>query len=421
MPSIIRSGATKWRDHIFTYLAEALVMLGTILVYKLAADRFGDDGFNIYAVARRTNSFLLPLAMLGLSVAVVRSVAMARSEAERLDLLRSAFVLLGIVSIVLVAIFILLPGQLAFLVFGDAALEGLMLPLVGLVIGQILHSLLYAYWRGSMQMDRANMLQVIDLAIVPLVAFFVSGSMRMVLLNTAIAWVVISIVPLVVILFTRKAGIISDRKRALLKYGAPRVPGDLALAALLTIPVYIINHTHGLASGGQVAFGLTLLNLTGALFAPISLLMLPSVAGALSRKDHAAVKREVIRTRNGALLISVLLVAIFQIFARPMLDLYLGGIPPGLATITRIIFSAAIFYAVFISLRSVLDAYYETARNSRNILITLAFFSIGAACYLYFRLDLEFLLAMIPGSMLLLAWLTWRDVHAIISNSDRQE
>ena len=418
---MLRSGAARWRDHIFTYFAEALVMLGTILVYKFAADRFGDDGFNIYAVARRTNSFLLPLAMLGLSVAVVRSVAMARSETERIDLLRSAFVMLVIVSIVLAAVFLLLPDQLAYLVFGDAALEGLMLPLAGLVIGQVLHSLLYAYWRGSMRMDRANLLQVVDLAIVPLVAFFVSGSMRMVLLNTAIAWIVISIVPILVILFAHRTGTSSDRKKALLKYGVPRVPGDLALAALLTIPVYIINHTHGIDSGGQVAFGLTLLNLTGALFAPISLLMLPSVAGALSRKDHAAVKREVIHTRNGTLLISAVLVAVFLIFARPMLDLYLGGIPSGLATITRIIFSAAIFYAVFISLRSVLDAYYESARNSRNILITLMFFSIGAMCYLYFRFDLEILLAMIPASMLLLAWLTWRDVHAIISTPDPQE
>lgn len=396
-------------------------MVATILVYKLAADRFGDEGFDLYAIARRTNSFLLPLAMAGLSVAVVRSVAMAGNKDERTDLLRSAFKVLVSICLLLAIIFFLFPAELAFLIFGDRSLAGLVLPLAGLVIGQVLHALLYAFWRGSGRMAFSNMLQIVDLALVPIVAFLVPGPLRMVLMTTAAAWVVIPLCPLLAIVLRQMERPRADRSRSLLKFGLPRVPGDLALAALLTLPVYVINHTHGFDVGGQVAFGSTLLNLTGALFAPISLLMLPSIASALARKDHAAVTREVERTRKGTILIAAAIVAIFLIFARPLLDIYLDGAPAGLVEVTRIIFPAAIFYALFISLRSVLDAYFESARNSRNILIALVCFVAGAAIHIWVWPEGLSILWMIPVSMFILAALTWRDVQRVLGELRRSE
>jgi O-antigen/teichoic acid export membrane protein len=413
----LANASRKWGDHLLTYLAEGLVMLGTIAVYKLAAMRFGDEGFNVYAIVRRTTSFILPFAMMGMAVAVVRSVAMCPDAAGRWALARTAGLLLLGLAVVVALLFLLFPAQLAFLIFGDATAAAYALPIGGMVLGQMMHVLLYSYWRGARQMVRANILQAVNLAVVPVLAFLLPTTLTGVLELTALIWTATT-VPLFLFLLVRNgtppkgAGRLGD----LLRYGLPRVPGDLALAALLTLPVYLVNHVEGLESGGQVAFGLTLLNLVGALFAPISLLMLPSVANALSRGDRAGVVREVQRTRNGTFVIALAMVLLFMPLSGPLLDWYVGGAPPGLVAACRILFSAALFFALFIALRSLLDAWFVQARNSINILWALALFAAGAAAYLFVWPVRDFLLAMVPLSFLLLAVLTWREVHGLLRN-----
>ena len=407
----------KWGDHVLTYFVEGCVMLGTIAVYKLAAMKFGDEGFNIYAVVRRTSSFIVPFAMMGLSVAVVRYVAMCNTEEERWTLVRGAGLFLLLLGIVIALLFAFMPGPLAFMIFGDREQAHFALPIGGMVAGQMMHALMYSYWRGALRMKLANGLQFISLALIPVLAFFVGRSLEQVLQITAIAWLFVSVVPFLLLLIGGRTER-SEKSRSLkqlLRYGLPRVPGDLALAALLTLPVYLVNHVEGVESGGQVAFGLTLLNIVGALFAPVSLLMLPSVARALARDDHGAVVREVQRTRNLTVVIVLAIVAIFQLLAAPLLEWYVGGAPEGLIPAARILFSGALFFALFISLRSMLDAYFEKARNSLNLLIALACLAIGGLIYLFLWPQREFLLWMVPASFLVLAVLTWRDVHGVVA------
>jgi O-antigen/teichoic acid export membrane protein len=256
----------------------------------------------------------------------------------------------------------------------------------------------------------------VQLGVVPVVAFLVADDLHGVLLLTGWIWSAGSVIPFLLLFMRRlpqEEGY-APEIGGLLRYGIQRVPGDLALAALFSLPVYMVNHTEGIESGGQVAFGLTLLNIIGALFAPISLLMLPSVAHALARKDHGAIIREVLRTRNGTVLIAVAIVLLFQLVAAPALEWYVGGAPAGLVTAARILFTGAIFHAIFISLRSLLDAYFEKARNSLNILMALGLFLLGGGVYLFLLPDLRLLLGMVPLSMALLAWLTWRDVEKVL-------
>jgi O-antigen/teichoic acid export membrane protein len=406
----------RWTDHLFTYMAEGLVLLGTVAVYKLAAMRFGEEGFNLYAVVRRTVSFIVPFAMMGLAVAVVRAVAMSSSDGERLWIARRTGLFILAIGLVIAVLFHLFPERISFLVFGAAGMAALVTPIGLMVLGQLMHALLYSYWRGARRMTLANTAQGVQLGVVPVVAFLVADDLHGVLLLTGWIWSAGSVIPFLLLFMRRLPQEEGSTPKigGLLRYGIQRVPGDLALAALFSLPVYMVNHTEGIESGGQVAFGLTLLNIIGALFAPISLLMLPSVAHALARKDHGAIIREVLRTRNGTVLIAVAIVLLFQLVAAPALEWYVGGAPAGLVTAARILFTGAIFHAIFISLRSLLDAYFEKARNSLNILMALGLFLLGGGVYLFLLPDLRLLLGMVPLSMALLAWLTWRDVEKVL-------
>src|SRR6185369_5028916 len=97
------------RDHVLTFLAEGAVLVATVLVYKLAADRLGTDGFERYTVVRRTVTFLQMMGMCGLAVGLVRSVAMVGTPGRRVGLLRRAARRIGVVSAAVLLVAVLLP------------------------------------------------------------------------------------------------------------------------------------------------------------------------------------------------------------------------------------------------------------------------------------------------------------------------
>ena len=88
----------RW-GHATTFMAEGLVLVATVLVYKLAADRLGDQGFESYTIVRRTTSFMQTIAMCGMAVAIVRYVAMAATKERQVGLLRVAVKRLSLISI----------------------------------------------------------------------------------------------------------------------------------------------------------------------------------------------------------------------------------------------------------------------------------------------------------------------------------
>lgn len=408
----------KGRDHLVTYAAEGTVLVGTVLAYNFAAHELGSAGFEIYAVVRRTVSFVIPLLMFGLAVALIRFGAMAATDEERWCFTWNAGLLVLVVGGLVVAITWTFKSLLGFIVFGDHAHDELVPDMGWMLPGLMMHSVVYGYWRGSHRMLPANVLQAFNLGVVPLVAFLLADDLAGVMRWMALTWSVTTVLPFVWLALRYRTASRIDRAALwqLLRYGTPRVPGDLAFGALLALPVFFINHVAGIQEGGRCAFGLTLLNMTGALFAPVSLLMLPAVARDLARGDHARVVRDTRRTRTLVVGLACIAVIIFQPLAGPLLRMYLGEGLSDLVLPSRVLFIGAVFYAAYISMRSVLDAYHEKARNSRNIIIALVLFLAAAAIYVFIWPETVFLLAMVPLALAVLAALTWRDTEAVLND-----
>lgn len=412
----------KGRDHLVTYVAEGTVLVGTVIAYKLAAHVLGNAGFEIYAVVRRTVSFVIPLLMFGLAVALIRFGAMASTDEDRWRFTWNAGLLVLLVGGLVLLVTRIFAPLVGYVVFGDHVHDDLV-PDMGLMLpGLMMHSVVYGYWRGSQRMVPANALQAFDLGLVPVGAFLLADDLSGVMRWMSLAWSLTTILPFIWLAGRHRTSSRIDRSALwqLLRYGTPRVPGDLAFGALLALPVFFINHVEGIEEGGRCAFGLTLLNMTGALFAPVSLLMLPSVARDLARGDHARVVRDTRRTRTLVVGLACIAVVIFQPLAGPLLRLYLGDGLSDLVLPSRVLFIGAVFYAAYISMRSVLDAYHETARNSRNIIIALSVFLAAAAVYMFIWQETVFLLAMVPIALALLALLTWRDTEAVLNKLSDQ-
>ncbi|MCB0767608.1 MAG: glycosyltransferase, partial [Flavobacteriales bacterium] len=358
-------------DHAHTYAAEGAVMVATLLVYRLAAGLGGED-LDAYILVRRTISFVQPLLMLGLAVGLPRLVAMALEGPRRrfylLAALRIVVVLSGI-GVILAALF---PARLASFLLGSAQLEPLVMPLALMVLGLCLHTVAYSYIRGTHHTLVANILQTIGLAVTPLLAFAFTRDLPGILLFTGVMWSGVALLFVLPELVAGPVQVARTERGALLRYGLPRIPGDLAYAALFTFPVLWAAHRWGLAESGRIGLGVTLLNIVAAGFAPISILLLPQTARSISTGDHHGLERRIVRLERSALLVSLAALVSVEAALPWLLDLYLGDVPAApYVPACRLIFLAAPALAYFVALRSVLDAYHTSPRNGVNIILSL--------------------------------------------------
>jgi O-antigen/teichoic acid export membrane protein len=266
------------RDSLLTYIAEGLAMVGMVLAYRLAAHD-GRHDLDLYVVVRRTVSFIFPLLLLGAVIGITRFVAMKSRPEEQRRFLRAALSWSVPLSVLAFVIGLVFPEPLSWLVFGSGDERDLVPPLALMTASVGIYGISYAFLRGQRRLVAANVIQVLALAVVPCVAFVAFDELVAVCWATGIGWSLLALVALLPSLMSPTPGSHRRERGQLLRFGLPRVPGDLALGALLTVPVYVVARTHGLSASGEVGFGTTLLNLAAAVFSPLALVLLPASAG----------------------------------------------------------------------------------------------------------------------------------------------
>lgn len=355
-------------DHVHTYAAEGAVLVATLVVYRLAA-HLGSEGLDGYILARRTLSLAQPVLLLGLAVGLPRMVALTQDAAIRRAYLLAALRITSVLSVTGMVLALLFPAPVAGLLLGSAREGPLVAPLALMALGLCLLTVAYSYIRGTHRTLRANILQTVGTAAMPLLAFAIGRELTDVLLFTGIGWCLVAILFLLPEVLSGPVVLARIERGALLRYGLPRIPGDLAYAALFTLPVLWAAHQEGLAASGRIGLGVTLLNVIGAAFAPISILLLPQAAHAISTGDHFALARRIAILERYTLLFSFAALLLVQAALPWLLDHYLAHVDttPYLPA-CRLIFLAAPALAYFVALRSVLDAYHTSPRNAVNIL-----------------------------------------------------
>lgn len=402
------------RDSLLTTLTEGLSMLGMVLTYRLAAQA-GKQDLDLYVIVRRTVSFAFPLILMGAMVGLTRFVAMSGEPARKRGYLRGALAWVLPLSALAMLVSVLLARPLAWAIFGSHESAPMVAPLALMTVGIALHGVAYGYLRGKPATTAANIIQLIVLAVAPCGAFLLWDDMVAVLWATGIAWVAVPLLGILPSLLVRAKEKMRSERSELLRYGLPRVPGDIALGALLTVPGYVALRTHGLDVSGEVGFGATLLNLAAAAFSPVALLLLPAAAGRLAAGDHAGLERSIGRMTWLVLAASILLTAGFELLSKPLLLLYLGPTGEAYLPMARIIFIGALPFAFFNGMRSVLDAYFHTPRNGMNLMKAFSVLLVGSALHLMVPTPWYTMGVVTVLSMCFLGWFTWQDVRYVRS------
>jgi len=407
-------------DYLFTFIVEFLVLVAGVLVYKFAANLEGANDFSEYAISRRTISFILPLLILGNGVGIPRYVAFSHNKKEKQD----TYFLAGLITtfsfaIPLLLIIYIFKTNFSFLFFGNFSFEYLIPILCIMVFGLLLHGLNYGYFRGKVKMYEANIFQLLNFGIAPLLVFVFFDNVLDVILYTGIFWLTISTLFTAYILITSKWDLknLKPQIKELLVFGIQRVPGDFVLAAFLALPAYYTAHMidDELKTAGYVAFAMSFLNMAGAAFGPISLILLPKASVLIKNKDFELLKYQIKKITLWTLGLTTLGVLFIELFANQIISIYLGKDSPELIYLIRVTFSASFGYTIYISLRSILDAYYIKAVNTINIVISFSFFiGLQLISYYFISKDYIFILYSFVIAMLILGILTYYETKKII-------
>lgn len=407
----------------WTMLTEILVTIAGILLLKFAASLLGPAGFGEYTLSRRAIGLLyLPLVM-GLGIAAPRYIAIARAGAldgysERLF----ARTTLAAGLLPALAVVLLMNAQSdwsAIVLFGTTSLSRMVPPATVALAGITLHTVVYAIYRGRSEMGFANALQLVNLGVVPVAAFALApNDAAAVLATTGAAWLVTSGIAFPHLFFreddSRTGGAGSaatvspgEHLRLLLRFGLPRVPGEFALVGLFAIPALIAVREHGVIVAGQFSAAMSVLAMASGIFAPVGLVVLPRASAQAATGDIAGLRNMVLRILAGGILVAFLVVLIGELVIPTFIDWYFGAAFTNAIPVFRICLLGTIPYAVYILMRSVLDALDVKAVNSRNLLITLA---VLVSLCLYHS-GILWMASSLVGSLTLLGALTLRDTY----------
>lgn len=401
----------------WTIVTEFLVMLSGVLVLKFAASLLGPVGFGEYALGRRVVGLLyLPLIM-GLGIAAPRYIAIARAAVLK-EYAESSFAFAtltaGLLPVLVVALVMnVAPSFFSQVIFGSQSETHLIAPASLALFGLTLHSVVYAIHRGRSEMRFANTLQMINLGIVPLLAFGLAQRTAAGVLGTnGLVWVVVSGVALFHLIYLERDnwhGGVSIRQhlRVLLRFGLPRVPGEFALVGIFALPALIAVRTQGVVVAGQFSAAMSLLTIASGSFAPVGLVILPRASAQAASGDFAGVRRLVIRILAGGTLLSVAGVIVGEVLIPPFIRWYFGAaFIPGIP-VFRICLLGAIPYVVYVLMRNILDALDVRPINARNLIISLAVLVL--LCLV--RSNIMWMAWSLIISLTLLGILTLREVY----------
>jgi len=409
----------RYKDYILTFITEAFVLIAGVLVYKFANNLIGETSFSEYALVRRTISFIQPVLMLGMGVGIPRYIAFALGKGKMKDSLSyffTGFLMVLFITLIFIMFLLILPKTFSYLFFGNATIVYLIYPLLIMCLGLVLHSSVYSYFRGNIMMFSANLFQIINLGLVPIISFVFSKQIIVVLYINGILWVLVSSFFFLKIILTNKRKVIHVTYRIakeLFVYGIQRMPGDIAIAGLFSLPAFYAAHFKGIKEAGYVAFGISLLNMVGAAFGPICLILLPESSKMISEKKIDLLIKSARNITIGTLAITTVGFIIFNLFATQILSFYIGTVNPVLIEISKIVMLGCFGYTLYISLRSILDAFYIKAVNTKNIFIVFAIFLISSLIAMCFSHNFNSVLISLAVSLNILGLLTLLEINKI--------
>jgi len=377
--------APFFRNLGFTVLAQVVVAAGGLLLARLLARETGTAGFASYSLVKQAVNLFFPIVTVGLVGGLPRYLALP-AEADDPGpsaYLEAAVLICGAATMVACGLVLALPGPTAAAFFGDEDATDLVWAFAGLLGATSVFYLAFGWFRGRVRMRAAGLLQMAGFGIVPpgvVLAFPerpVDELIGLMALGLAVPSLAVVAWPLVRSPAGRGRRRRATARRSLFGYGHRRVPGELAQLGLFALVAPLAAHVGSSTDVAFLAAGQQVLAMLSLAVLPVGLLLLP----ALTRiwvTDREAASRHV--ASLSALSVHMALFVSLQtvLYADIAVRAWLGPGFDGAGAVVRVTVAPAAAFAVYLMLRSVLDAVAVTSYNSRSNLVAVAVFGLTA-------------------------------------------
>ncbi len=407
--SLIKRAHPVFRDLMLTAATSFASFLASLVLISIFGRLLGVTLLAEYLLLRRVASWLQPLTYLGLGVALPRYVAYStqQSPTSRLGYFVAAAACIVVFGSLLGVVLGVARRPLGTILFGDAELARLMVPLFLLMLGGAAQVTVYGFYRGCLKMKHAGAMQFCT-AVVPIIstlALFRTHSV--VLIVSAIGYSVAGVavvfaIPIVQDLHRYWNSIqnVGARARELLKYGVSRVPGDLSNGALLAIGPVFAAHYMPVSRVSYLLVAISMLAAASVSTDPLGLVFLSKISMMMSDDRLDDVRIYLSHLISATVDLSVFLTLQLIVFADVLLRAWVGASLLEGITVIRIVLIGIPCYLFHTALRSAVDAGSIRPLNARNILVSLIAFliMIGLSAHLAPR---EFVLHAVAISLTL--------------------
>ncbi len=369
IPSSARS-SSFFRDFAGTAAAQALSLGLNALTLAVISRRLGTFDLGLFTLQRRGMALTQPLLLLGLTVATPRYIALhvrAGGESGRQYAGAGVFMVVAL-SVPLCALIALFPEAAAEATFGDREAVGMAKALAGFAFVMALYQALYGVLRGYLLIWRANVLEVAVVGALPLVLALV-GSRDIVVLtwtiNVAIAAVTIVMAASVaghLVPHTLRG--IGRRARQLLRYGAARTPGDLAVVGLMVVAPLAVVHYAGPVDAGYTSIVQSTLSLVGVAAIPLGVLLLPRFARTGAKEIDREERKKLLTLTAATLDVSLASCALLVVASPLIIRLWLPSPPEEVVRGQQLAALGLPGYLFYLIFRSFLDAVHTRPLSS---------------------------------------------------------
>lgn len=369
------TGRELLNKYLFTF---SFAIIGAVInfwFFRAAFVIISEESFYYYAYARRVISFISPVLLVGLGVALPRGIGLFHQDKVKID--RMLFVTFSItlsISILWYGLNVFFNDWFTKLVWGRInPFSQKLNQAIGLyIIGLNMFGCIHSYFRGKLQVIYAGLLELLALTLIPLFAFiFLSDLVE---IYNLVSLVLIIINLLIFISVFNKFKNINIRyylkeAKELLSYGIPRVPGDVVFALLIFLPAFISSRYFSIEYAGIIGFGSALITLVNLPASAISFVSLSRFAFKLN-KSRTKLRREVMLLVLGSIIYGGLVSMFLYYSLEYLIELFLDQSVLKHVELIKGMVLAIPPFLVFTILRSLIDAAHKRPYNSYNIIIS---------------------------------------------------
>lgn len=362
-----------------------------ILTTRLLAQGLGPEGFGVYSLSKQILKTVAAFSTLSMGVTIARYIAISSDPSCRFRFLLSGLILGVAPSLAITLLGLVFFDPLSRIIFHNVGYSTVVIAILFMLVGCSFYDVLYGFYRGTSQMEKANLWQLAVFALGPIAiarAYATTGRVDWILLLMG-SFYFTSVVPIGIHL---SKGVSSCRQplrigspiKELFRYGLPRTPAGLTLSGIWLVGPFLAPYFGLLKDAGYLVVGQSVFTLADVGISSFGIIALPKAARLFS-EGRVEFLRERIQDIT-ALTIHLGLFGAIQLllWSDQLILVWLGHQFVGAIPLMRVLILALVPYFFYVVVRSIVDAIEVQPVNTYNLGVGLIV--TVASCLLFAKM-----------------------------------